>query len=525
VFAVTAGVQLAGMTEDAFKTDAMRTAFNTATASSLGISPSAVDITGVSTVAAGRRRLTQSTALQVDYQVYMLSAAAASSVSTKIAATGGVSVAALQSAGVPVTGVVLTTAPVLTALPAPPAPPAPPPPPPTPPPPAGCGSLWFCHAGVACTSVSTCAPCPVGMAGDGRNCTGCTLHVALTSNVAGGASPRSSEATLSGVVSAAEQACTTAGGFSFSWSTNATDAASLSLSTTPTLTLPARSLSAGQTAAFSLQACFAGAPTTCGLATQAFFITASPLVALLGGGGGVVGETPLSLSAASSYDPDGAPLSSLGFAWTCTRVDTSDSACVARDGTVAALGSAAVQRLQLAGTAGGAHYVVGLTVSQSGRSASTNTSLTVLPGAIPLVAVAGSAALSGAKVNPTQQQVLFAVASSTIPGGVTTRWTLAAQSGVVGPLLNLSDPAVCATPVTSASMVLRPEALVPGARYTFQLSATDTVGAVGLANATLITSTPPRDGWADVSPASGVALSTKSCLEPPAGPLTPTSCR
>ena len=70
----------------------------------------------------------------------------------------------------------------------------------------------------------------------------------------------------------------------------------------------------------------------------------------------------------------------------------------------------------------------------------------------------------------------------------------------------MSDPAVCATPVSSASMVLQPNALAPGGRYTFQLSATDSAGSVGLANATVQTSSPPRGGWADVSPASGVEI-------------------
>ena len=69
MFAVTAGVQLAGVSEAAFQQESVRTAFVTATAASLGISPNAVAITGVSSVAVGRRRLTQATALQVDFQV------------------------------------------------------------------------------------------------------------------------------------------------------------------------------------------------------------------------------------------------------------------------------------------------------------------------------------------------------------------------------------------------------------------------------------------------------------------------
>jgi hypothetical protein len=163
--------------------------------------------------------------------------------------------------------------------------------------------------------------------------------------------------------------------------------------------------------------------------------------------------------------------------------------------------------VQLRGDAAGALYTISLVVSLGERSSSTNTTLTVLPGALPLVSIAGNAVLAGAKANPALQLVLFANATAFVPGAVATSWSVAAQS-VPGPLLNLSDPAVCATPVTSVSMVLRPGALLPGASYTFSLRATDAVGATGMANATVVTSSPARDGWAEASPASGVALSS-----------------
>ena len=74
VFAVYAGVSLAGVTEAAFQSDSVRSAFVTATASSLGVPPTSVAITSVSTVASTGRRLAQS-ALQVNYQVRALRAA------------------------------------------------------------------------------------------------------------------------------------------------------------------------------------------------------------------------------------------------------------------------------------------------------------------------------------------------------------------------------------------------------------------------------------------------------------------
>jgi hypothetical protein len=531
VFAVSAGVQLAGLSLEAFAQESVTNAFLATASSSMGVSPSSVGITGVTAVssaaaATGRRRVLQA-ALQVDYQVYLLTAAAASGVASRITASGGPSLAALQAAGVPTTGVLLTTQPAVVAIPAPPTPPSPAPPPPAPPPPAGCGSSWFCFSGVACTSASTCGACPPGMAGDGVACSPCTLRVTITPSFVGNSSASAADATLAGVVSAAEASCNVTGGFIFAWSATAAVAAAggpLLLTAAPVrgaagpaLTLPARSLLGnGQVAAFALRACVAQASLpTCGDASVSFAVTATPLVALLGGGGGVVGETPFALSGAASYDPDGVAGTALTYAWTCVRLDgSSPAACAARDGTPVALGSSAVQGVQLAGAASpGALYLFTLTVSDGGgRSSTANTTVTVLPGALPCVSIAGSAVLAGAKADPSKQLVLLANATAFVPGALTTRWALLAQSGVAGPLLNLSDPAVSATAVTSVSMVIRPGALAPGATYVFQLTATDAVGAVGSANASIRTSSPARDGWADVSPTTGVALSTPFVL-------------
>jgi hypothetical protein len=406
------------------------------------------------------------------------------------------------------------------SLPPPPNPPASPPPPLPPLAAGGCGTIWFCHSGVACASASACDACPVGLAGDGVTCSPCSLRVAITPSFAGNASASASDATLTGVVSAVDTSCNVTGGFTFAWSTDAAAAAGgpllLQSAADHSLSLPARSLSSGQAATFTLTACLTRATSpTCGSAALAFTVTASPLVALLGGGGGVVGEMPFILNGASSYDPDMAG-SVLTYAWTCTRLDGGTPAtCATRDGTPIMLSSGAVQAAQLAGAAApGASYLFTLTVSDAGgaRSSTANATVTVLPGALPLVALTASAVLSGiSKADPSQQLVLSANVTAFVPGPVAMRWAVVAQS-VAGTLLDLSSAAVAATPVTSASMVIRAGALSVGARYVFQLTATDSVGAVGSANASVLVSSPARSGSVSVSPATGVALSTPFTL-------------
>jgi hypothetical protein len=518
---------LAGVTEAAFATDAVRAAFVTAAAASLGVPPGSVAITGASAVAAGsalRRRLTQTTSdavLEVDLAVLMLTASAADGLASRAAsALGGAAfVAALQSAGIPTTGVSVPNPPTVTPVPVPPSPPALPPPPPAPPPPAGCGVVWQCFAGVACASTSACGACPLGLAGDGRTCAPCALRVTLSPSFGGAASPRAADATLSAVVSAADAGCNASSGYTFAWRSNATDGGGAPLplvaaAAGPSLALPARTLRAGQTAAFSITACLAGAAApTCANATLAFAVTPTPLVPLLGGGGGIVGgAAAVLLSGASSYDPDDAR-AALSYAWACARA-ADGAACASSDGTRATLGTAATQSLLLAGAPGGAAYTVTLTVSAAdgSRSSSVNSTLTVVPGAIPLVSIAGNAVLAGAKADPSAQLVLFANATAGVPGAVATRWSVAAQRGVGGPLLNLSDARVCATPVTSVSLVIRAGALAPGGSYTFTLTATDAAGGIGSANATVTMSSPPRSGWAEVLPSSGIALSTPFLL-------------
>lgn len=210
------------------------------------------------------------------------------------------------------------------------------------------------------------------------------------------------------------------------------------------------------------------------------------------------------LDGSRSSDPD-SPSAALAFAWACAPLTPGVQGCLTRAGTPAALGGAATQQLQLKGAEGAGNvYNVTLTVSSAKASASAWTLLTFLTGSGPVVQIAG---LPQAKANPAAKVTLLAAVSSLAPQTVAARW---AQTR--GPPLNLSDPAVALTPVTSASLVLAPGALSPGAAYAFQLNATDAYGA-GSATVAVVASRAPRGvygpvGALAVSPLVGSALST-----------------
>lgn len=232
-------------------------------------------------------------------------------------------------------------------------------------------------------------------------------------------------------------------------------------------------------------------------------------MAVISGGGATVGDaSTVLLDASSSFDPDD-PTAQLSYAWACAPLTPGLQGCAAPSGAPAALGFTASQALRLRGAEGaGNAYNVSLTVTsrRSGETAAAWTVLTFLTGSGPIVRISG---LLAAKANPSAKLSLFASVSSLSPGNLTTQWSV-----VGGPQLNLADPRVALTPLTSQSFVLAPGALAPGATYVFQLSAADSYGR-GSASVTVPVSRAPRGAAGDgtlgalsVTPASGAALST-----------------
>lgn len=179
--------------------------------------------------------------------------------------------------------------------------------------------------------------CPVGFQGDGETCTQCPIQIVVSGASFAGASgegggaltlARGTDATLYGAMAALPAACNATGGFSFWWEgTLGGQPVPLSQANrayTLALTLPARSLAAGQQASFVLVACFAaGPPALCAVSRPfAFAVVPSPLVPNIAPGGNVVvgSDAAVTLDGSGSRDPNAAPsgqLSGLRFAWAC----------------------------------------------------------------------------------------------------------------------------------------------------------------------------------------------------------------
>jgi hypothetical protein len=313
--------------------------------------------------------------------------------------------------------------------------------------------------------------------------------------------------------------CNTSGGIVYTW--EVTDGAGVAVdvsgssyrAATSTLLLPARSLATGTRASAAMTACYASAPSSKGLcgrtATVTFSVVSTPLVAVLSGGGGIVGEVPVKLDASKSNDPDG-EAGALSFAWSCATAAGGD--CLTNTGAALALEAGATsQTITLLGSGVGNGYTIAVTVSKAGRASVTaSTTLTVKSGSLPLIALQG---LGSPLALASNRLVLLAAVTSRAPASVRSVWSVRGT----GPALNLSSPLVAATPVTSASLVLLPGALAPGGNYTFRLTAADSDGEAYAELAVPVASSPKGfdgspAGSLAVSPAVGTALETQFTL-------------
>jgi len=304
-----------------------------------------------------------------------------------------------------------------------------------------------------------------------------------------------------------EGGCNAAGGIAWAWRASDGEGFDVALDATagasaPTLQIAASLLTAGGGASVTLTICFSAllpAAELCGSASFSFAVALSPLHASLAGGGGVVGDTAhVNFDASASADPDGLG-GALSFSWACVAAD-GVSACLSASGAPLQLQpGAAKQQLRFLGSQAGRGYTVSVSVSKDGRAASASSSLLVMAGSRPLVTLAG---LSAPAVLAQQSLTLLGRVNSSA-ATLTTIW-----SQTSGPPLALTSTAVVATPLSSTSLVLHPNALQPGATYVLRLSANDADGDAH-AEITLAVAAAPAGGRLAVWPTTGTALETR----------------
>lgn len=432
-----------------------------------------------------------------------------------------------------------TISPSVVVLP-PPTPPTPPPSPPSPSPPVppvafpdGCAARP-CPAGQACFdanpfqaargqlfSCGAVAPPAAGASCGGGfapaasgGCALCMLAVSVpsTSLPAGAAVSASTAVALLGTATAVPPAtaspgaaCSLQGGISYMWrgrvGLNDFAFASPLAPRSPTLDIAPGLLRPGSQALFILSACFAANPAACGSSAVSFSVVSSPLVASLAGVGVSVGETPVTLDASGSVDPDAQQgvRSALGFTWACAASD--GGACLASSGQPLRLvQGVAQQTVTLAGSASGKAYNFSVTVASGSRTASASGIVTVSLGPRPGILPLGGATQIA---NPTDSVRLSASVTSIAPSSLTTVW-----SQLAGPALgDLGSPAVSAAGNTGPSLVLLPGVLQGGQAYSFGLTAADSTGTSAASFAVAV-SVPPSGGSVSVSPSAGTAMNT-----------------
>jgi hypothetical protein len=372
-----------------------------------------------------------------------------------------------------------------------------------------------CFPGVACQgagSLFTCDPCPTGMAGNGTVCFACGALqppvLAFTTPVLRGSAATFYSTVLLPTGASDGSVCRMGTGFTYSWSVTDATGASVQTGASTALTAPAGTLAVGA-ASVVLRVCYPTAPLpTCTTSVQQnFTVAASPLSAVISGGGGQMSSNGnAQLDGRLSRDPDNSP-DPMTYAWTCTN--TEGRAC-----DDLAPSTASMQSLQgLQGEASpGKLYRFSLTVTKAGgRTANASTTMLVIAGtaALPSISIASLAA-----VDPSARIVLAATVTAATPGDIVTqRWSIVQQPNSTA-TLDLTDQTKVSTRPTLNTLVFLPDALRDASQYIFRLTATSfnpTAGTSTSAYTDVVVPTAavyPVPGSLSVGPEFGVALST-----------------
>lgn len=283
----------------------------------------------------------------------------------------------------------------------------------------------------------------------------------------------------------------------------------LPLATRASLQVPGSALVAGNTYVLEVTAFAEGRPSARRTTEATIVVERAPLAVVVSGGNRTVGEeTPFTLSAATSRDPD--DNSALNaFTWTCSIVSGTDLAIGGDCGLTLPPES---EITLAAGVLPPGVFRFEVTGSKDTREAAASVEVTVEAGSIPAVSIEGegptaSALLPGAKFEVSDPLELAGSATSDVAGSLTWSWT------VTGPgQLDLSDPSISSTGADTPALLLAPNALAEGATYRFELTVRDADGGLGKAAVELTTNAGPQGGTLSAQPVTGTALTTEFAI-------------
>jgi hypothetical protein len=305
----------------------------------------------------------------------------------------------------------------------------------------------------------------------------------------------------------------------------------------PNVVIPAYALVVGKSYEFEVTVTTVpqttGAPTVSSKASVAVTVAPSPLVVEIAGGSSAeVGQgSSFTLDGSGSTDPDiqfGKGSIGVQFAWTCVdeekrtkglaRTNTTlpvVTTCLGAGGaTLAGLAETTTTVTFPANTfAINSNFEFKLTIRKGTRTAHTTTRIRVVAGTPPVVDIS---TLPGLVVNADDRIIMGATTTpqvSTSSQVLSTSWRL-----VSGPIAGITAVATAGgssniplaynlTSLFGPKLVVRPNALVPGAQYTFKFEATDDGGSAS-AEVSFRVNTPPSTGKFAVLPSAGVAGET-----------------
>lgn len=232
-------------------------------------------------------------------------------------------------------------------------------------------------------------------------------------------------------------------------------------------------------------------------ATATIYVQRSEVIAAIAGGNIKTSSItqPLVVNATNSFDPDASTSSTLNFTWVC--VSDAGSQCKDEDGRALTLPNTPTLVFPAQTLAENVTYTFTLIVSTiDGRSTTTSVKVSMVKNTPPSVSISKPDSLM---VGSSQQ--LSLTGSVTPSTNVTYLWTETTGQ------LDLNNRNNLLTSRNNINLVIKPNVLTPGSKYSFVLEATNANGT-GIAGVDIAVSPLPHGGICSVSPTSGTVVTT-----------------